>query len=75
MMLSDVFQSFPFPVDCPSAHCCRVWFIIPIRVSYFQDFRQELRLDVRNIRLRGPKPADCECALCAPTVLFPQSGS
>ena len=25
------------------------------RVSYFQDFRKELRLDVRNIRLQQPK--------------------
>eukprot|EP01052_Picozoa_sp_SAG31_P024735 SAG31_NODE_2124_length_6401_cov_2.039829_3_plen_879_part_00 len=31
------------------------------RVSYFQDYRAELRLDVRNIRLRGPKPTGCAC--------------
>lgn len=28
------------------------------RVQYFVDHRQDLRLDVKNIRLQAPKPAD-----------------
>merc|ERR1712146_18781 len=28
------------------------------RVGYFHEFRKELRLDVRNLRLNAPKPQD-----------------
>ena len=28
------------------------------RVQYFVDYREEMRLDVRNIRLLAPKPHD-----------------
>ena len=28
------------------------------RVGYFHEYRKELRLDVRNVRLNAPKPED-----------------
>ena len=28
------------------------------RIGYFHEFRKELRLDVRNLRLNAPKPED-----------------